>query len=415
MHFLSHLSKSFFVDIGKRACYNINVNIHNIFKERMYQMNFSRLDQYLSKIPDCGIPGCDLAVTYKGQQIYRGSAGFSDTQGTRPVSENDLYYVFSISKITTCVAAMRLVEEGKIGLDDPVSKYLPAYAYLNVKNENGKPVPAKNVMTVRHLFTMTGGLNYDLTSQPLTRENQKPDADTVSFASAIADSPLEFEPGTRFQYSLCHDVLGAVVEVASGMRFADYVQKHIFDPLGMKDSGYHLPDELFPRIAAMYTFTPGIMRATPLPRERYNPYILNDRFDSGGAGLYSSVNDQLKLLTVLACGGKTADGYSLLRPETIRMLQVGQLTEETLPYFWSGRLYGYSWGLCGRVHVNPTVSDSLSPVGEFGWDGAAGAFALVDPENELAFFFAMHVCSCTYAYHVLHPAIKNLVYSALKD
>ena len=376
-------------------------------------MNFSKLDAFLKDLPACGIPGCELAVTYKGEPVYRGFAGYADAAKARPVSENDLYYVFSISKITTCVCAMRLVEEGKLGLDDPVSKYLPAYAYLTVKGSDGKPYPAKNVMTIRHLFTMTGGLDYDLKSAPILRAKQNPNADTLSLVNAMAETVLQFEPGTKYCYSLCHDVLAAVVEVVSGMRFSDYVQKYVFDPLSMTDTGYHLPAEKRQRMADIYTFTNRTMKATPADLQ--NSYILNDRYDSGGAGLYSSANDQIKLLTVLANGGTTQDGYSLLRPETIRMMTVNQLPDSAMPQFCPTRLYGYGWGLCGRVHMNPTVSRSRSAVGEFGWDGAAGAFGLVDPEKQVALYFGMHVRGCDYAYHTVHPTIRDLAYEAIEN
>ena len=378
-------------------------------------MNFSKLDQYLAKLPACGIPGCALAVSHHGKVIYRGSAGFADAEQTRPVAQDDLYFVFSISKITTCVAAMRLVEQGLMGLDDPVSKYLPAYACLTVKNAKGKPEPAQNTMTVRHLFTMTGGLNYDLNSQPLVRMRQDPDAGTLDFVNALAEGMLDFEPGTKFQYSLCHDVLAAVVEVVSGMRFADYVQKNIFDPLGMTETGYHLPAELLPRVSSIYRFTHGVMKSTPIPTETCNAYVLNPNFDSGGAGLYSSANDQIKLMTTLACGGTTPDGYSLLRPETIAMMGENQLSDTVHPTFLSSRLYGYGWGLCGRAHIDPVVSESRSSVGEFGWDGAAGAFALVDPKKQIAFYFAMHVMGCQYVYHLVHPTLRNLVYECIEE
>ena len=383
--------------------------------ERMFVMNFSKLDAYLSKLPACGIPGCALAVSHRGEVVYRQNAGFADANLTRPVAQDDLYYVFSISKITTCGAAMRLVEEGRVELDDPVSKYLPAYARLTVKNAKGKPEPAKNVMTVRHLFTMTGGLNYDINAQPLVRLRQDPNASTLDYVNAFAEGMLDFEPGTKFQYSLCHDVLGAVVEVASGMRFADYVQKYVFDPLGMTETGYHLPESLLPRVSAIYKFTHGVMRSTQTPTETCNSYIFSPNYDSGGAGLYSSVNDQIKLMTTLACGGRTPDGYSLLRPETIAMMGENLLPEEVRPSFMSTRLYGYGWGLCGRAHVNPVVSDSRSSVGEFGWDGAAGAFALVDPKKQVALYFAMQSLGCQYAYHVVHPTIRNLVYECIED
>jgi len=378
-------------------------------------MNFSKLEAYLATLPSCGIPGCDLAVSYRGNMVFRSGAGFSDLELTRPVSQDDLYFVFSISKITTCVAAMRLVEQGRLGLDDPVSKYLPAYAYLTVKNAKGKPEPAQNVMTVRHLFTMSGGLNYDLNSQPILRARQSTDQGTVAIANALAEAMLDFEPGTKFQYSLCHDVLGAVVEVASGMRFADYVQKNILDPLGMTDTGYHVPDALWPRMSAIYNFTHGLMKPIPTPIETANPYVLTPDFDSGGAGLYSTVNDQIKLMTTLACGGTTPDGYTLLRPETIRMMGENGLADSARPSFMPSRLYGYSWGLCGRAHVDPVVSCARSSIGEFGWDGAAGAFALVDPTKQVALYFGMHVRGCNYVYHHVHPRLRDLVYECIED
>lgn len=377
-------------------------------------MNFSKLEAYLSTLPACGIPGCELAVTYRGETVFRSGVGFADAELTRPVSQDDLYFVFSISKITTCVAALRLWEEGRLGLDDPVSKYLPSYAYLTVKNEKGKPAPAQNTMTVRHLFTMTGGLNYDLNAQPIMRVRQSDDQSTVSIASALAEAMLDFEPGTKFQYSLCHDVLGAVVEVASGMRFGDYVKKYILDPLGMTDTGYHVPDALWSRMSAIYNFTHGLMKPTPIPVETSNVYVLTPDFDSGGAGLYSTVNDQIKLMTTLACGGTTPDGYTLLRPETIRMMGENGLADSARPYFMPSRLYGYSWGLCGRAHVDPVVSGSRSSVGEFGWDGAAGAFAMVDPTKQVALYFGMHVRGCNYAYHHVHPTLRDLVYECIE-
>ena len=376
-------------------------------------MNFSKLDAFFKQLPMCGIPGCELAITYKGESVYRAAAGFADAKQTRPASENDLYYVFSISKISTCVAAMQLVEKGVIALDDPVSKYLPAFAHLTVKNGAGKPVPAKNTMTVLHLFTMTGGLNYNCDTAPLLRARMEPDADTLRIVNAMAKVPLEFEPGTKFLYSLCHDVLAAVVEVASGMRFADYVQTHIFDPLGMKDTGYHLPEALLPRMADLYKSRHCVPVADPI--ELWNNYTFTDRYDSGGAGLYSSTSDQIRLLTALANGGKTKDGYVMLRPETVREMGVNRLSDEVLPSFFPSRLFGYGWGLCGRAHQNPTLSLSRSSIGEFGWDGAAGAFGLADPEKQIALYFAMHSKGCQYAYQVVHPILRNLAYEAIED
>lgn len=376
-------------------------------------MNFSKLDDFIKSLPACGIPGCDVAVTHHGKLIYRGAAGYSDKDMTKPVSATDLYRMYSVTKVTTCIAAMRLVEQGVISLDDPVSKYLPAFAYLTVKNKAGKAVPAQNIMTVFHLFTMTGGLNYDTHTAPLLRAMQDPAANTVSLCSALAHAPLDFEPGTDFQYSLCHDVLAAVVEVASGMRFADYTRTQIFEPLGMRDTCFHLSEEQQSRLAALYSFRDKALELTYLEEDNANGMKGCSNFDSGGGGLYSTVDDQLRFLTVLANGGKTEDGYSLLRPETIELLTVNRLQKSALPNFAKGFLFGYGWGLCGCAHMDPVVSRAKSAVGEFGWHGAGGCYAMVDPVNQVAIFYAMQVKSCKYAHCVIHPNLRDLTYEGL--
>ena len=377
-------------------------------------MNFSKLEAFIQSLPACGIPGCEVAVTHHGKPVFRSSAGYSDRELTKPVSPNDIYRMYSVTKVTTCIAAMRLVEQGKLGLDDPVSKYLPAFAYLTVTGKNGKPTPAQNTMTVFHLFTMTGGLNYEKDTGPVLRALQDPAANTVSVCNAIARSPLDFEPGTNFKYSLCHDVLAAVVEVASGMRFADYTRTQIFEPLGMHNTCFHLSEEQKSRLAALYNFRDKALELTYLEEDNTNIMKSCPNFDSGGGGLYSTTNDQLRFLTVLANGGKTEDGYSLLRPETIELLTVNRLQKSALPNFAKGFLFGYGWGLCGCVHMDPVVSRARSAVGEFGWHGAGGCYAMIDPVNEVAIFYAMQVKSCKYAHCVIHPNIRDLTYDALE-
>lgn len=374
-------------------------------------MPFENLKKYLNTLPHCGIPVSDTAISLNGEIIFRHSEGYADVETQRPIRNDDLAYVYSISKITTCVAAMRLVEEGKLSLDDPVSKYLPAYAHLVVKDGSSNIVPAQNTMTILHLFTMTGGLNYTLKTAPIMRVQHSSDPSTLRLVNAFAEMPLEFEPGTRYQYSLCHDVLAAVVEVVSGMRFAEYVQKNIFDPLGMHNTGYHLPDNEKSRLWTCYSTLNQLMTATP--SVRHHDYILSNEYDSGGAGLYSNTEDQIKLMTALACGGTSPNGYRLLNPETVEMMTVNRLPDSARPQFGPTRNFGYGWGLCGRVHVDPIVSRSRSPIGEFGWDGAAGSYALVDAKNHLAIFFGTHVRGFQYIYHTVHPALRDLTYEAL--
>lgn len=374
-------------------------------------MNFSKLDQFMKQMPARGIPGCELAVARNGQVIYRIAVGHADAARTKPLAKEHLYWIFSATKVVTCIAAMRLVEEGKLRLDDPVSKYIPEYANLTVRNEDGSVSPAKNEMTVLHLFTMTGGLSYDLGAPAISEAKKNTPATTLDLVRAMAKEPLLFEPGTHYRYSLCHDVLAAIVETVSGMRFSDYLDTLIFKPLGIKDMGFRPSEEQKRRFCAMYKFKSGTMTANEI--ECVNKYQLSPDYDSGGAGLFASVDEYIKIVAALANNGRSNDGYQLLKPETIAMMQVNRLHDDARNDFMSGLLYGYGWGLCGRVHMDKNVSLSRAPIGEFGWDGAANAFVMVDPTNRLALYFGNHIHSCDYGYRVIHPTIRNLVYEGL--
>lgn len=377
-------------------------------------MNFSRLDQVMEDMPKRGIPACELAVSYKGETVYRKSVGYADHENTRPASPDDIYWIYSCTKVVTCVAAMRLVENGTIKLDDPVSKYLPEFANLKIKDKKtGNVSDAKNTMTVQHLFTMMGGLDYNFKAEPIAKAIQAEGADTLSIVRSMAEVPLQFEPGENYTYSLCHDVLGAVVEIASGMKLSEYLQKNVFDPLGMKDIGFRPSEEQKKRFSAQYNYHNGSNYSTPVPTG--NPYAFTPDYDSGGAGLFSTVDEYMKMITVLANGGTTKDGYVLLRPESIEMMGKNLLNEAGRSSFVGGRRYGYGWGLCGRAHVDPTVSFMRTSVGEFGWDGAAGAFCMVDPKKNIALYFGTHLFGFGYGYDRLHWKLLNLAIEAIEE
>lgn len=374
-------------------------------------MNFEELDSFLEKMPERGFPAMEVAVAKYGETVYRKCVGFSDSAKTRPTSPSDIYWIFSATKVVTCTAAMQLVESGVISLDDPVSKYLPEFADLKVKDKDGNITDAKNVMTVEHLFTMTGGLSYDLTSLLKAAKEEK--LDTRGVISRIPKEPLLFEPGTHYKYSLCHDVLGAIIEVVSGMKLSEYMQKNIFDPLGMKDIGFHPNEEQKSRFSAMYSHRAGIQSCINIPL--VNRFTLANGYESGGAGLFSTVDEYMKLITALSLGGTAKNGYRVLSEESVKMMGENRLCDDALHDLVTTRLYGYGWGLCGRAHINPTMSLGRSPVGEFGWDGAAGAFVMVDPINHIALYLGTHVINALYVYHVVHPEVKNMVYKALEQ
>ncbi len=373
-------------------------------------MDFSGLTNYLTNLDNNLIPDCEIAVYKDHECIYKNS--FIKPVYTTEEANKDMYFLFSASKVITCTAAMRLFEDGKIGLDDPVSKYLPEFAQLYVKAENNT-VPAKNTLTIRHLFSMQGGFNYNLRYESIQKviNESNNQASTREIVAAIAKMPLEFEPGDNYLYSLCHDILAAVIEVASGKKFSKYLKEVIFKPLGMNDTTFVSTNEVYSRMKQQYQVDPATF--TAIPKEPTCAYALSQNYESGGAGLISTLEDYVKFTDAMACG-ESKDGYRILKPETVEIMKTNQLGEKSLKTFRANpnnKGYGYAMGV--RTMMDRDIEHALSPVGEFGWDGAAGAYCLIDTENHLSVFYAQHVLGCAYAYSNVHKAIRNLVYKGL--
>lgn len=398
--------------------------------------DFSKLKEYIDSFESIGIGMGDLKVMIDHKEVFHHGAGYSDAAQTKKMDGDDIMWLFSTSKVITCTAAMRLVDRGELSPDDPVDKYLPEYAEMTVREADGSVRPARNKITVRDLFTMTAGFHYDSffqikrayeahhgSGEDLSKvENEIPkslfelgrsDKITVrEFARAVAQIPLHFEPSTHYAYSVCHDILGAVIEVVSGMSLGEYMEKYIFEPLGMNDTGFVLSEEKKHRLAIGYEYK-NVTNTSRVIENKCEYRI--DGFESGGAGICSTVNDYAKLVDTLACGGTSRDGYFLMKPETVALMGTNQLTQSALADFCAEpRKYGYGWGYCGRAHIRPEVSLALSPAGEFGWDGAAATYCLVDPKNKLSLFFGTYVRGQNqYMYNRVHPHIRDLVYEAL--
>lgn len=375
-------------------------------------MDFSRLTAYIDTLPTVGVPGCDLAVYRDHEQIYRHAAGHRDAEGTQPMRGDETYCLYSCTKVFTTCAAMQLIERGLMNLDDPVAEYLPAYAHLTVKDGDGVR-PAKRMMTVRHLMSMQSGLDYVLDSPALRRAIAElgPDATTRQLVDAKAGDPLLFEPGTDFMYSLSHDALAAVIEVVSGLRFGEYLKQNIFDPLGLHTVGFRLSEADQARLCAQYLFDPEQNRPV-LQHGDINNYRLTPNYESGGAGLYSDVKDYITFADALASGG-SRDGVRLLSPEMMQLWSANQLGPVARRTFDAWNRRGYSYALGVRTRVDTSIA-GRGQIGEFGWDGAAGAWAMIDPVNHLSAYFAMHVRSYGYSYDVIHPTIRDLIYGGLE-
>lgn len=322
-----------------------------------------------------GIPGFDLVIYKDGKCALRHMGGFSDRENRVPMKGNELLNIFSCSKPITCVAAMQLWEKGLFRLEDELSDYLPEFAQMDVRTEGGVK-RAENPIRIHHLFEMTAGLNYNLHTPALDalRRDTNGKCPTREVARAIAASPLDFEPGTRYQYSLCHDVLAALVEVLSGQKFEAYVKQHIFDPLGMENSDFLPPMEAYQNVAPLYR---GSAEGVILNPDGKTPaYRIGTEHASGGAGCMSTVEDYIKFAEALRVG----DG--ILSKDTIRLMATNRLTAAQRPDNTTGN--GYGLGLrTGGGDANRRY--------DFGWGGAAGAFLAVDPVHNISIFYAQHV------------------------
>jgi len=375
-------------------------------------LNRKALVDFLDSLEEKGIPGCDMVVYHDHKPVFRHMAGFADEAKTRPITEDTTYWLYSATKLITCTAVMQLVEKGSIGLDDPVYEFLPEYKDLKVKKETCIE-PAANTMTIRHLLTMQSGLNYDLGLPSVRRvlKETAGKATTREIIKALAEELLDFEPGTRYQYSLSHDVLGAVIEVVSGLRFGEYLKQNIFDPLGMKDTGFELTAVRKANMSEQFEYRPDTNTSVRMTSD--NCYVLSDNFESGGAGLISTVDDYILYLDAMCNWGTSPGGYKILDAGYIDLMRRDQLHEVSKNDFRQLGKIGYSYGLGVRTLVDKERSHSRSPLGEFGWDGAAGAYALIDTDNHLAIFYAQHVRGCGYAYEKIHPTIRDLTYEML--
>ena len=354
-------------------------------------------------------------IVRDGEQVYRHMAGTSDLEGKRPLAGNEMYAIYSATKISTVTGAMRLIQEKKLALDDPVSKYLPSFGKVTVKSADGTEHPAKNVMTIRHLMSMQGGLDYDMMrgdAKTLLKKNGGK-AGTVELASTYAKGPLLFEPGTRYKYSLCHDVLAAVIEVASGMRFSDYLNEIIFRPLGMKNTTFHPTEDQQPLMCRLFKKNDAqdqLLDCGLFPESR-----LGEAYESGGGGLMSTVEDYIELAAALANYGTARNGYELLLPETVELLRTPMLGElqqmdmmATYPY-----MRGYTYCLGVRRYMDNAGSPAAK--GHFGWDGAAGFYVLSDPENNIALIYAQNVLNSRDTFFLIQGQIRDLAYLCMQE
>ena len=337
---------------------------------------FENIKKFCDSFLQMGVPGFDLAVYKGGECILRYMNGYSDLENKVKMNGNERYNIYSCSKVITCTAALQLWEKGLFSLEDKLSDYMPEFKEMTVKTENGIKKAEKSI-TIKDLFCMTAGFSYDLNSPMIQKckEETNGRCQTRELMKYLAKEPLLFEPGERWKYSLCHDVLAALVEVVSGMRFGEFVKENIFTPLKMENSTFLLDDSELDKVSMQYRFNNEANKAEIRPKTI--DYKLGTEYESGGAGCISTVDDYIKFLEGLRTG-------KLIKEETIVLMTTNHLTEEQRKNYW---VEGYGYGLGVRCPMDE------GNITDFGWGGAAGAYLIIDLKNEITAFYAQHVLS----------------------
>lgn len=382
-------------------------------------MRFDNVVAFLEKLTgEIGIPGVDCTIHVGYDQVFRYCCGYQDLENCIPMQPHSLYYIYSATKVITCAAAAQLLERGKILLSEDVGKYLPAFKNMSYKqvDQNGIEVVKKSEKPLRilHLLNMTGGFSYNR-KRPATLEllrNTNHQASTRQVVDTYAQYPLEFEPGLKWEYGLCHDVLAAVIEEVSGMKFGEYLKKNIFEPLNMVETGFIVPESKRHLFAKQYECIDENWPIKVKEVGQTNSFRVSEQYESGGAGLISSLEDYIKFAQAMANGGVGATGARILQAHTIDLMRTNCLTQEQIAESLDYAQYmGYGYGYGVRTMVNPARGGSLSSFGEFGWSGAAGAYVLIDPALKLSVFYAQHMLNNLEDY--VHPRLRNLIYAAI--
>jgi CubicO group peptidase (beta-lactamase class C family) len=380
----------------------------------------ARLDAYIkNEIAGNKIPGAVMMIQRNGKTAYFESFGVRDPGTKEPMTPDSIFRIYSMSKPITTVAAMMLVEEGRLQLDDPLSKYIPAFANVKVgieKAEEGKVtldmVPAKHPITIQDLMRHTSGITYGFFGEGMVKKAYvddhlfASDVDNAEFAERIAKLPLAYQPGTTWDYSHSTDILGRVIEVISGKSLYQFERERLLDPLGMKDTGFYVTDAAKKALVA-----------EPFPDDRkigididMNDPRLPQKWESGGGGMVSTISDYARFAQMVLNGG-TLDGKRYLSPKTIAYMGSNHIGPGSGvvpgPYYLPGPGFGFGLGFAVRTEAG--VSPAEGSIGEMNWSGAGGTTFWIDPkENMFVVFMAQTVSQRTR----IRVALKNIVYGA---
>lgn len=386
------------------------------------------LDEYVQqRYIDMGRLPCAMTlIERRGQVVHHSLQGHMDVERARPLQQDTIFRIYSMSKPVTSVALMMLVEEGLIALDDPVHRYIPQWRNLGVYEAGfigtfrTRPTsaPMRIVDLLRHTSGLTYGLqqrtNVDAAYRKFGYGDPAGAGTLEGMIEGLAKIPLEASPGETWNYSVSTDVLGYLVGKVSGLPFEQFLQQRIFAPLGMVDTDFHVPASKAARLAACYVATSeGRIRLQDDPQT--SPYLRTPSFISGGGGLVSTAADYLRFCRMLLNGGVLA-GTRLLSPKTIELMSANHLpggkdlVELSLALFSESSYAGLGFGLGFAVTTSPARSLVPGSVGDISWGGMASTYFWIDPREQLIVIFMTQLIPSTI--HSIRRELRTLVYSA---
>ena len=367
-------------------------------------------------VDDGRLAGVMTMVARRGQVVHWNAAGMRDLDAGDPLEPDDIFRIYSMTKPLTSVAVMILVEEGAVALDDPVSKFIPAFADTTVLSDGGDRVAPARAMTVEHLLTHTSGLTYGFFGDsPVDRIYNQSGFFTQAegledFAQRVAALPLLASPGDLWNYSVSTDILGRVVEVASGQPFDAFLQARILDPLDMNDTAFVVPADKRGRFAANYARPDGTLQMIDSPVD--GQYTQPPRWLSGGGGLTSTASDYIRFAQMLLQDGGLGD-VRILASETVRAMRSNRLPDAMVPLRLGTYLSpGHGFGLGFAVVVDAESSPEPDNDGVFRWAGAANTYFWIDPAAELVGMVWTQFNP--FAAYDLEREFQTLVYEALE-
>jgi CubicO group peptidase (beta-lactamase class C family) len=360
------------------------------------------------------IAGAVTAIARYGRLVHLAAVGTMDSARSIPMRTDAVFRIYSMTKPVTTVAIMQLIEQEKVRLDDPVSKFIPAFRDQKVFFGRSAAAPllalAEREITIEHLLTHTSGLSYGVFSNTPVDTIYRaagigsPARTLQEFADTLGKLPLLFQPGVRWNYSVAIDVLGRVVEVASGKAFDVYLQEAIFVPLDMRSTAFHATSTMNGRIAWM--FSPGPEgRISPAAQLLSDGYRDDARLLAGGQGLLSTVPDYLRFAQMLLNGGELG-GRRILRPESVASMMRNHLPENLTPI---PLMDGHGFGFGGAVQVDSGPTYPAAP-GTFRWGGYASTFFWIDPRNRLIGMLWTQVAP---TYGAIEAEFQKAVYAAV--